>query len=228
MITDDPLLVWSAQDGRPGTRTWTYGDAAAVACPALSSRDRIMVSGSAADVVTVLREALPIVGPTYYPMGDEPLIAEVAAAMDGLELTKRFAWMDTTEPTPPVVGPAWLERTDQVAELLSAAFPDSRARPGGAGVRRWAGITEDGALVATAAEAWPVEAIGFMAGVATRADRRGRGLGRAISGFVTHELFREHPRVALFVDYGNDAAISTYFRLGFRLRPLAIAHQRGS
>jgi ribosomal protein S18 acetylase RimI-like enzyme len=172
MTIDDPLLAWSAQDGRAGTRTWTRGDATAIAYPALSRRDRIAVRGSVRDVT------------------------------------------------------AWLDRTDDVAALLDAAFPDSYARPGADGVRRWAGIRHNDELVATAAEAWSVRDVGFMAGVTTRIDARGRGLAKAICGFVTDELLKEHPRVALFADYWNEAAIATYRALGFRLRPLAAAHQR--
>jgi ribosomal protein S18 acetylase RimI-like enzyme len=223
MTVEDPLLAWAAQDDRPGTRVWHHGDATAVSFPALAHRDRITVTGSPDDVVELLREALPVVGPTYRPMGDEALITAVVAAMPELELAKRYAFMHTTEPPDGRAGPAWLDRTDEVERLLGAAFPDSFARPGGAGVRRWAGITEDGDLVATAAEAWSAREVGFMAGVATRSDRRGRGLGRAICAFVTSELLTEHPRVGLFADYWNDAAIATYRGLGFKLRPLANA-----
>jgi GNAT superfamily N-acetyltransferase len=225
MILQDPLLVWSAQDGRPGTRTWTHGDAIAVAYPALSRRDRVAVSGSARDVVELLREVLPLVGPTYRPLGDEELITAVAAAMPELAVAGRFAWMETTDRTVTAKGPAWLDETNEVERLLEEAFPDSYARPGGDGVRRWAGIRQQGSLLATAADAWSVREVGFMAGVATRKDARGRGLAKAICGFVTNELLIEHPRVALFADYWNEAAIATYRALGFRLRPLAAAHQ---
>jgi FR47-like protein len=226
MTIDDPLLAWSAQDGRAGTRTWTHGDATAIAYPALSRRDRIAVRGSVRDVTDLLREILPLVGPTYRPLGDEDLITAVAGEISELELAGRFAWMETTDPIGATPGPAWLDQTDDVAALLDAAFPDSYARPGADGVRRWAGIRHNDELVATAAEAWSVRDVGFMAGVTTRIDARGRGLAKAICGFVTDELLKEHPRVALFADYWNEAAIATYRALGFKLRPLAAAHQR--
>jgi predicted GNAT family acetyltransferase len=114
-----------------------------------------------------------------------------------------------------------------VAGLLEEAFPKSHAWPGGDGVRRWAGIHHGRRLVATAAEAWSVPGIGFLAGVATRPDVRGRGLATAICSFVIDELLGEHDRVALFADYWNAGAIATYTRLGFGLRPVAAAKVGG-
>jgi predicted GNAT family acetyltransferase len=76
-----------------------------------------------------------------------------------------------------------------------------------------------------AAEAWPVPGIGFLAGVATHPDARGRGLAKRLCAFVTDDLLRDNERVALFVDYWNEAALRTYRRLGFTLRPLGAAAQ---
>ena len=96
-------------------------------------------------------------------------------------------------------------------------------------VRAWAqaGITEE-RLVAVAAEAWSVPEIGFLAGVATRPQARGRGLAASVCAFVTNELLAGRQRVALVADYWNSAAIATYRRLGFTLRPLGAARQRRS
>jgi GNAT superfamily N-acetyltransferase len=226
MLVDDPLLVWTRQDGRPGVRVFTRGDATAVACPNVSKRDRLTVTGSVPDVVALVREVMPELGPAYRPTGDEALITAITPAVPGLEFAGRFAWMDTTRPVGAGKG-SWLADTGEVADLLAEAFPASHAWPGGDGVRRWAGIRDGRRLVATAADAWSVPGIGFLAGVATRPDVRGRGLATAICSFVTNELLREHDRVALFADYWNAAAIATYTRLGFGLRPLAAAKVGG-
>jgi ribosomal protein S18 acetylase RimI-like enzyme len=140
----------------------------------------------------------------------------------GLEKVGRFGWMETQDKISGGTGD-WLTDTEEVGDLLETAFPESYAWPGGHGVRRWAGIRDSGRLLTVAAEAWPVPGIGFLAGVATHPDARGRGLAARLCAFVTDELLRDNERVALFVDYWNEAALRTYRRLGFTLRPLAAA-----
>ncbi len=223
-LHDDPLIVWARQDGRPGVRAWSAPGAVAVACPDLSRRDRLAVHGDPDAVAGLLtREVLPRVGPTYRPLGDETLIAALADRVPQVRMAGRFGWMDVTAPVAPGRG-AWLDDRDgEVARLLETAFPDSYAWPGGSGVRRWAGIRDGGDLRAVAAEAWSVAGIGFVAGVTTHPAARGRGLAAALCGFVTNDLLREKARVALFVDYWNTAALRTYRRLGFALRPLGVA-----
>jgi GNAT superfamily N-acetyltransferase len=221
-LDQEPLIAWAA--AQPAARTWRAAGAVAVACPDLSRRNRLAVHGDADAVVALLGEVLPEVGPSYRPLGDEDLITEVAGRVPGLAKVGRFAWMDVTAPvTGPAAG-AWTDDLDDVTGLLSEAFPESYAWPGGSGVRRWAGLWDhDGALVATAADAWSVPEIGFVAGVATHPRARGRGLAAALCAFVTNELLRDRQRVALFADHWNEAAVRTYRRLGFTLRPLGAA-----
>ena len=231
---DDPLIVWARQGDKPGVRVFRNADAIAVACPDVCRKDRVVVHGTADNVVPFADDPaegvaalLGQVESSYRPMGDEKLIDELAAICDRVEVAGRFGWMETSSPvrgspTRTRAG-AWLDRDDEVAELLRRAFPESYAWPGGTGVRRWAGIRQSGRLLATAAEAWTVPGIGFLAGVTTHPAARRRGLAAALCGFVTDELLREHARVALFVDYWNSAALRTYQRLGYTLRPVAAA-----
>ncbi len=222
-LEDDPLIVWARQDGRPGVRTWSRPGAVAVACPDLCRKDRLAVHGDPDAVAGLLTgEVLAAVGAGYRPVGDEDLITAVAARVPQVRVTGRFGWMDVTAPVPPGRG-EWLADDRAVAALLETAFPDSYAWPGGSGVRRWAGVCEGGELRATAAEAWSVPEIGFLAGVTTHPAARGRGLAAGLCGFVTNDLLRDRARVALFVDHWNAAALRTYRRLGFRLRPIAAA-----
>ncbi len=223
ILDDDPLIVWARQDGRPGVRTWSRPGAVAVACPGLSRRDRLAVHGDPDAVADLLTgEVLAEVGPTYRPLGDEDLIAAVAERVPQVRVSGRFGWMDVTAPVTPGRG-EWLDDDGEVVRLLETAFPDSYAWPGGSGVRRWAGIREGGELRATAAEAWSVAEIGFLAGVTTHPAARGRGLAAALCGFVINDLLRDRARVALFADYWNVAALRTYRRLGFTLRPFGVA-----
>jgi predicted GNAT family acetyltransferase len=95
-------------------------------------------------------------------------------------------------------------------------------------VHRWAGIRDgDGTLLAVAADAWSGPEVGFLAGVAVRAEARGRGVASSVCSFVTNEqLAGSAGRVALLADYWNEAAVATYRRLGFSVRPLGAAHWR--
>ena len=48
--------------------------AVAVAAPALSTRDRLVVTGPAGDAIPLVRDVLREVGPAYRPLGDRGLI----------------------------------------------------------------------------------------------------------------------------------------------------------
>ncbi|GIF08156.1 GNAT family N-acetyltransferase [Actinoplanes siamensis] len=94
-------------------------------------------------------------------------------------------------------------------------------------MRRWAGLRDDGGrLVAVAADAWSTVETGFLAGVTTRPDARGRGLAADLCAFATDELLAGRERVALLADYTNVPAVRTYQRLGFRIRRVAAARQK--
>ena len=228
---DDPLMLWAAD--RPGVRIWARDGAVAAACPDLSRRDRLPVHGEPEAVAALLRDVLAQVGPTFRPVGDESLVTAVAEALPELTVAGRFGWMETATPPPiaaPVAGdgaPHWLGpgSLPEVTALIDTAFPDSYARPGGSGVHRWAGLRDaGGTLLAVAADAWSSSRVGFLAGVTTRPEARGHGRAAALCSFVTTELLAGRDRAALFVDYWNTAAVATYDKLGFTLRPIAAAH----
>ena len=222
MTEDDPLLVWAAQGMRPGVRAWSLGDAAAVACRNVCSRDRLALRGSPADVIALVERVRPRVR-DFHPVGDEDLIA----AIPGVTLDARFGWMDTTTATGMARDhePRWLhDPEEEVAAFLKLHHPGSFAWPGDAGITRWAGIRDrNGDLLAVGADAWSVPEIGFIAGVATRTDARGRGLGRDLCAFLTDEMIAGRGRVALMVDHSNTAAVRTYEKLGYTMRRIAAA-----
>ncbi|MFF4779170.1 GNAT family N-acetyltransferase [Microtetraspora fusca] len=224
-----PDRVGGAGDAA-GVRAWALGDAVAVASPGASRRDRLAIRGSAKCALPLVRYALAEAGPTYRPFGDAELVRAISAGVEGLTEAVGFSWM-VTRSAPPPRGEAagggeagWLgARADpEIATLLAGANPSSYAVPGVERVSRWAGVRDvSGELVAVAADAWSAPTVGLMAGVATAAPARGRGLAERVCRFATRALVAEHGRAALMVDDWNDSAIRLYERLGYARRRVA-------
>ncbi|HEX4061078.1 MAG TPA: GNAT family N-acetyltransferase [Streptosporangiaceae bacterium] len=249
---DDSVCLWAAQGLTPewGGRAWAGGRAVVVACPNLSGRDRVVVWGEPEHAARLMADVLPELGPSYRLLGHGDLVAELTGRRAEWQASAPFGWMSTPANRPPGhpavatdgEGPEpvrWLGSDDmpEVNALLDRAFPDSHARPGVPGVRRWAGIdgqTEGegqaegegetgGTLVAAAADAWSAPAMGFMSGVAVDGESRGRGLGGRVCAFVMADLVARHGRVALMVHGWNDQAIRLYQRLGLVYQPIRAA-----
>jgi ribosomal protein S18 acetylase RimI-like enzyme len=222
----DPLLLWVAQDFRTGARAWTTGAATAVAGPAVSKRDRLAIQGEPTSVITLLRQILPEVGPSFRTIGDRDLVHLVVRELVELDVVLEFGWMDTTAPPSIRTHDAeWLDEdhVDEIGRLLDRAFPDSYARPCEPGVSRWAGCRVNGGLAAVAADAWSCADLGFIAGAATDPNFRSQRLAERVCGLVSHTLVSERGRAALIADTWNTAAIALYRRLGLGWRDLAAA-----
>ncbi|GAB2859149.1 hypothetical protein GCM10027176_71940 [Actinoallomurus bryophytorum] len=232
----DTLCLWAAQGLGGRGRAWASEDgrAVAVAGSGISRRDRIAVHGPAGASVPLVREVLGEVGPTYRPLGHPGSIRALADTLPELVTGKSFGWMEAeatacgrTENDAPCERAArWLGGGElpEATALLEAVSPGSDAMPGVPGVERWAGIRDDaGRLTAVAALAWSAPAVGFMAGVAVRADARGRGLGRAVCGFILAAALARHGSAALMVDETNQAAVRLYQGLGLHYRPILAA-----
>lgn len=128
-----------------------------------------------------------------------------------------FHW--TATPPPPQPGEERVVRLTEadhpaLAELIDRAFPTTTSRPGDPRVVDWYGIRDGDRLIACGADRSRGD-IGFLAGLTVAPDRRGRGLGAALTAGMTRALFAGHDTVALGVYTANVGAVRLYRRLGF-------------
>ncbi|WP_319463412.1 GNAT family N-acetyltransferase [Micromonospora sp. RTP1Z1] len=101
-----------------------------------------------------------------------------------------------------------------LTELIEASFPTTTSRPGDPRIVDWYGIRDGDRLVACGADRSRGD-IGFLAGLTVATDRRGRGLGAALTAGMTHALAARYGLVALGVYTDNVGAIRIYRRLGY-------------
>ncbi|MFC4147104.1 GNAT family N-acetyltransferase [Micromonospora mangrovi] len=128
-----------------------------------------------------------------------------------------FRW--TTAPPPPQPEEDRVVRLGTadhpaLAALIEDSFPASMSRPGDPGIVDWYGIRDGDRLVACGADRSRGD-IGFLAGLTVATDRRGRGLGAALTAGMTRALSARYDHVALGVYTDNVGAIRLYRRLGF-------------
>lgn len=134
----------------------------------------------------------------------------------------RWDWFFTATPPPLQPGEdavVWAVPEDEpaIGALLDADSPRHSARPGEADVLRWCVVRgDDGSLLACAALVEHVPGVAHLAGIVTRRDQRGRGLGRAVTAWLTRQLLAEGaPLVTLGMYADNDVARRIYRALGY-------------
>ncbi|GAB2562477.1 GNAT family N-acetyltransferase [Kribbella endophytica] len=132
-----------------------------------------------------------------------------------------YAWPGATGVT------RWAGIEDAGPELSAGpAAGLDRAQPGPARLDRGKSQYAEpqrARLLSVAADAWSSPEVGFVAGVATLPEARGRGLSRQVCAFVTAELVKRHGRVGLMVDGRNETAIGLYRKLGYSYHPVEAA-----
>jgi GNAT superfamily N-acetyltransferase len=213
----DPLVRWASQALSAGGAAWEHRDAVAVHAPSLTRRRRLVLSGPAEGVASLL--AAHGRGVSLRPLMTRSLAQEVASLLPTPWVEdKPFGWMDRSGSLPLPSDVSWLSCVNDVSPLLREASPESWAWPGETGVRRWAGVCVGDNLVATAAEAWSSADVGFMMGVAVHPSHTGQGLGQRVCQFVTSSLLSLYGTCALFVENYNAPAIALYRKLGFAYR----------
>lgn len=128
-----------------------------------------------------------------------------------------YLWTATPPPALPGeerVVPLADDDAPAVNALLDEALPGSTTRPGDARARRWYGIREADRLIACGVDR-SNGGVGYLAGLAVAGDRRGRGLGAALTAALTRRLLSGYPFVSLAVYADNTPAVRLYRRLGF-------------
>jgi ribosomal protein S18 acetylase RimI-like enzyme len=143
-------------------------------------------------------------------------------------LAPQFMWrMLLGQPAPcPPPPPGLVRLASADLEALQALYADGQASgespdffsPAMLEEGVYFGLRQEGALVAAAGThlVVPQEGVAAIGNVYTRRDRRGHGLGGAVTGAVAAELVGRGVRtVALNVNQGNAVALRVYERLGF-------------
>ncbi|WP_370119824.1 GNAT family N-acetyltransferase [Streptacidiphilus sp. MAP12-33] len=224
-LTDDPLVLWTAQGLTRGGRAFAGEDAVIAAAPAISTRDRVGVAARSPEAGAALaREVLPQLPRSFRPFGERPVIAAIAAAVPGLEVVGHFGWMDAHETVAPEREADWLDDTTGVDALLDAAYPASYAREGVPGVERWAAFRDDAdRLLAIGALAWSAPQVALLSGIAVASDARGKGLALPLCATLARAGLARRGTVALMVEDDNTPARRVYDRLGLRHRPVSAA-----
>ncbi|WP_229398423.1 GNAT family N-acetyltransferase [Micromonospora okii] len=128
-----------------------------------------------------------------------------------------FLWTGTAPP--PQAGEKRVVRLTEADHpaldaLIERAFPTSASRPDDTGIVDWYGIRDGDRLVACGADRSRGD-VGFLSGLTVAPERRGRGLGAALTAGMTKALLARHDLVALGVYTDNVGAGRLYRRLGF-------------
>ena len=218
---DDVFARASLAPGAPLTGYALGGAIAWVRTSVHRGLEFLTVSGPTEDVVALAvaaDAALPT--PTYgltVPRTAWPLLPD---ALRPRQWTAWDFWWTDAAPglQPGEEGAGWLTADDELLALLEQASPRRMANPGDPHVLRWCGIRDrSGALVACAAEVTDMANAPHLAGVAVAPESRSRGLGRAITAWLTRQLLSEgHPVVTLGMYADNEPARRAYRAIGYR------------
>jgi ribosomal protein S18 acetylase RimI-like enzyme len=203
--------------------TWALGDAAGwlTSSRRVPGRAHLVALGPAEDAAALLQSVAEQPDVT---LGSVTLPRDADRHLPAYRLDPRNDWEWFVTRQAPAIQPGedavgWLadSSADDVLGLLRTWSPRHDAEPGQSGVLRWAGVrAADGSLLAAAAHTEHRPGIPHLASVVTHGDHRGRGLGAAVTAWLTRSLLTEGTGwVTLGMYSDNDAARRLYRRLGF-------------
>lgn len=133
-----------------------------------------------------------------------------------------WEWMCTTTPPGCVAGEDRLERLDEQAKdeiegLLRQANPHTDARPFRLEGQRWVGARDgSGRLVACGMAEPNLAGYPILAGITAHPAQRGRGLGLAVTAYLTRAAVMRTGVCTLSMYSDNDVARRVYTGLGYR------------
>ncbi|GAA6526637.1 GNAT family N-acetyltransferase [Intrasporangium sp. DVR] len=132
-----------------------------------------------------------------------------------------WEWMCCRTPPPLVAGEQRVVRLDetdekQIRALLAAANARTDARPFETPDQSWVGVIDpDGELVACGLRDRTVSGTPILEGITVRADRRGTGLGLAVTAALTRDAIDSDGVCTLGMYSDNDVARRLYHGLGY-------------
>ncbi|GAA1256889.1 GNAT family N-acetyltransferase [Oryzihumus leptocrescens] len=207
---------------------WAVDGAVAFLRRTPSGRTALALLGSPAGVgalvATVAADPAVVVGHDVraitLPQPLEPLLERHFRMGAG----SRWEWMWTQEvpqQQPAETALRALGNTADAGELtafLADASPTASARPGDEGIEWWVGARDgSGTLVACGALQRTGAGSPHLAGIAVRPDRRGEGLGAAVTAALTRRAITLDGVSTLGMYSDNAVARSLYLRLGYRV-----------
>jgi ribosomal protein S18 acetylase RimI-like enzyme len=120
-------------------------------------------------------------------------------------------------PQPQEARIAQLVNLAQIEEFLDRVSPTHSKHADDPDVRAWAGIIEDGDLLAAGALALRPSGAAYLASIATAPQARGGGYGAAVTAHLTRTAFADGAAQCILGHYHpNESARRIYARLGYR------------
>ncbi|MCE1179608.1 MAG: GNAT family N-acetyltransferase [Micrococcales bacterium] len=238
--TDDPFVDLSLPPA-DGLRATALGPAVALECGSDDDGRWLWVLSPGPAATTGLLAALVAETDWLTPAGSAEPFGEVsvprhsATAARALLTDKGIAigppaeweWMHTRTAPPPQPGEGDLVELhesdrDRILAILSEHSPRTFARPFEHDRQLWLAAVEPGqapsnpaTLVAVGCADHTLHGIRRLEGIATRPDRRGRGLGAAITAALTRRGLDERGACVLEMFSDNETARRVYHRLGY-------------
>lgn len=110
-----------------------------------------------------------------------------------------------------------LEDLTRLQEFLDQVSPTHSMSANDPQVRVWAGVVENGVLLAVGALVERPSGAAYLASIATAEKARGQGFGSAVTAYLTRRAFASGAPECILAHYHpNESARRIYLRLGYR------------